>query len=146
MGVSVAVGAALAVSVGWVGVTFLSGQQELYLAFSIEPSASFYVPPIMWIVVGIATFLLVLAAGLRLDPMLGWTILSVLIGGSAMVVGYFLYEGVVLQLGFVSASVEVPVNVGQVLVGLLVSIPAVRSMRRVARGNQVMSGSQAAAR
>jgi hypothetical protein len=45
--------------------------------------------------------------------------------------GYFLFESLVLRLGFVTASVEVPINIGQVLVGLLVSLPVVRSIRRV---------------
>ena len=153
---SAAVGAVLAAAIGWIGITSLSGPQQLYLGFSNGPKAiavgtfvvsadsaigpqfyaSFTVPWILWVLVAAATFLLVLVAGLRLDPKLGWTILSILAGGSAMVVGYFLYESIALQLGFVTASVEVPINIGQVLVGLVVSVPVVRSIRRVAAGRE----------
>jgi len=77
-------------------------------------------------------FALVTLAVVRLDEKVGWTILSILVGGAAMVSGYFLYESIVLQLGFITASYEVPFNVGQVLVGLIVSIPVVRSYRRMA--------------
>jgi hypothetical protein len=61
-----------------------------------------------------------------------------------MVVGYFLYEGIALQLGFVTASVEVPINVGQVLVGLIVSLPVVRSIRRVTAGRGSVGAPKAA--
>ena len=65
------------------------------------------------------------------------------IGGAAMVVGYFLYESVALQLGYVTASVEVPINVGQVLVGLIVSIPVVRSIQKVTGGHRISGGTAA---
>ena len=52
-----------------------------------------------------------------------------------MVAGYFLFESIGLQLGFVTAGVEVPFNAGQVLVGLVVAIPVVRSYRRMVRRN-----------
>jgi uncharacterized membrane protein len=145
-----ALGAVLGLIVGWIGVTFLSGAQTLYLGLSyctancsssnavdttIGPqfTASFFVPYQLWLIVGAVTFALVALAVLRLDEKVGWTILSILVGGAAMVTGYFLYESILLQLGFVTASFEVPFNVGQVLVGLIVSIPAVRSYRRMSR-------------
>ena len=131
---SAAVGAALGTLIGWVGATSLSGPEQLSVGFpSVGPQfyASFYVPWVLWVFVGAATFLLVMVGCMRLDPMLGWTLISILVGGSAMVIGYFLFESLVLRLGFVTASVEVPINIGQVLVGLMVSIPVVRSIRRV---------------
>jgi uncharacterized membrane protein len=163
---SAAVGVGLAAAIGWIGITNLSGPQQLYLGFSNGPKAiavgpfviqanstigpqfyaNFTVPWVLWVLVAVATFLLVLVAGLRLDPKLGWTILSILAGGSAMVVGYFLYESIALQLGFVTASVEVPINIGQVLVGLVVSIPMVRSIRRVATGREGIGAARAHAK
>jgi len=128
--------------IGWVGVSFLSGPQTLYLGFSSGPttpigpqfSANFNVPYTLWIVIGALVFLLVFSAGVSVDPRLGWTVVSILAGGTEMVLGYFLFESLALQLGVVTASVEVPVNVGQVLVGLIVSIPIVRSIRKVTAG------------
>jgi uncharacterized membrane protein len=155
--VTVGMGGLLGLLIGFVGVTSLSGPQQLYIGisngsnpWSIGPfvipanatigpqySASFDVPSILWVLIGIAAFALVVAGGLRLEPTVGWTILSILIGGSAMVTGYFLYESIALGLGFVTASVEVPINAGQVLVGLLVSVPVVRSIRRATRGRSL---------
>jgi uncharacterized membrane protein len=127
--------------VAFLGVSFLSGDQTIYLGFSSGPttpigpqfSAEFFVPPVLWVVLGVVAFLLVLAAGIRADEKLGWTIFAILLGGSEMVLGYFLFESIGLQLGFVTASVEVPINAGQVLVGLMVSVPVVRSYRRITR-------------
>jgi uncharacterized membrane protein len=149
-------GVVLGLAVAWVGTTFLSGQKTLYLGFSYcsanctsiadqvttnvgpQLSAVFFVPAPLWIILGAAAFLLVTLVSLRLEEKVGWTILAILIGGSEMVVGYFLYESIGLQLGYFTASIEVPINVGQVLVGLIVSIPVVRSIRKVTRGRRIM--------
>jgi uncharacterized membrane protein len=53
-----------------------------------------------------------------------------------MVLGYFLYESFALQLGVYSAAGEVPFNIAQAVVGLLVSVPLVRSIRRVSGRSQ----------
>jgi uncharacterized membrane protein len=84
----------------------------------------------VWVGIGLATLAAVIFTGYRLDERLGWTLVSILVGGSEMVLGYFIYESRALQLGYVSAATEVPVNIGQVLVGILVSVPLVRSYRR----------------
>jgi uncharacterized membrane protein len=152
--VTVGIGALLGLLIGWVGVSSLSGPQQLYIGISNGPNplgigpivipanatigpqyyASFDVPSVIWVLIGVAAFALLVFGGLRLEPTVGWTILSILIGGTAMVTGYFLYESIALNLGFVTASVEVPINLGQVLVGLIVSVPVVRSIRRATKG------------
>jgi len=139
--ISCLLGFAVFVLISFLGVNYLSGAQTLYLGFSSSPttplgpqySVSFFVPPYLWVVVGAIVFAVALAAGYSLDERLGWIIFSVLLGGSEMVLGYFLFESIALQLGFVTASLEVPINAGQVLVGLMVAIPVVRSYRRIAR-------------
>ncbi|HYC11930.1 MAG TPA: ECF transporter S component [Nitrososphaerales archaeon] len=154
--VSGGIGGALAIALGWIGITQLSGPQVLSLGFANGPnalvlgplvipanstigpqfSANFFVPPLLWALIAAAAFFGIMVVGLRLDPEVGWTILSILLGGTAMVVGYFLFESIALQLGTVTAAVEVPINVGQVLVGLVVSVPVVRSIKRVAGGRR----------
>jgi len=47
-----------------------------------------------------------------------------------MVLGYYLYEEFVL--GYVALA-EVPFNVGQVLVGITIAIPAYNSLRALQR-------------
>jgi uncharacterized membrane protein len=147
----------LGLTVAWVGTTFLSGPQTINLGFSycsancttiadqaytnVGPqfAADFYVPALLWVILGVATILLVALVSVRLDEKVGWTILAILIGGSEMVAGYFLYESIGLQLGYFTASVEVPINMGQVLVGLIVSIPVVRSIQKVTGGRRIVS-------
>jgi uncharacterized membrane protein len=147
----VVLGGVLGLIVALIGITFLSGQKTIYLGFSycsancttianqaytyVGPqfSADFLVPSALWLFLGAAVFLIVAFVALRTQEMPGWTILSILVGGSEMILGYFLYESVALQLGFVTASVEVPINASQVLVGLIVAVPVVRSYRRMMR-------------
>ena len=155
-------GASVGFFVGWLGVDYLSGPRQFYLGFSNNSSTtigpwtippwtigpqlntSFVVPSWLWIVVGLTTFVAVTLVCLSIDEKLGWTAFSILVGGSAMVLGYFLYESIALQLGFVTGSIEVPVNVIQVLVGLIVSIPVVRSIRKVSAGRVMIKSDNAA--
>jgi uncharacterized membrane protein len=160
--VSVATGLLFAALVGYLGVTYLSGQKQLYLGLSycsancsspttlydipIGPqfTASFDIPQAFWVAVAAAAFVSVVVSGVRFDEKSGWPLLCVILGGSEMVLGYFLYESFALQLGVATASVEVPVNVGQVLVGALVAVPLVRSYRRIAGGRAPGRGGIAA--
>jgi uncharacterized membrane protein len=132
-GTTVLLGAVVGGLVVWLGVSYLSGGYQLSLGFPIGPQAglSFSVPSIFWVIVGALALVSIIAVGFRADEKVGWTALSVLAGGSEMVLGYFLYESVVLRLGVVSAAGEVPFNITQAVVGLLVAVPLVRSIRRV---------------
>ncbi|MDV3293853.1 MAG: ECF transporter S component [Nitrososphaerales archaeon] len=117
----------------WLGLYYLNGSYQLTLGFPIGPQANFAfdVPSLFWVGLGIIAFAGILYVSFRANEKLGWTVLAVLVGGSEMVLGYFLYESVVLQLGFVSAAGEVPFNIAQAVVGLLVSVPLVRSIKKV---------------
>ena len=53
--------------------------------------------------------------------------ISTVFGGLVMVAGYFLYEQ--LFLG-VFALAEIPINIGQMTVGLIVAAPVVKVVRR----------------
>jgi uncharacterized membrane protein len=130
---SIAVGAGLGLTVAVLGAYFLSGVYDVALGFPIGPvyNASFSVPYVAWVALGGVIFVLVAAAGYLVDERLGLTVLSVLVGGSEMVVGYFVYESLVLRLGFASASGEVPFNIAQALIGVVVGVPLALSIRRV---------------
>jgi hypothetical protein len=66
--------------------------------------------------------------GLKIDPELGRAILSMVVGGLEMVFGYFLYEQLIL--GNTLAIVEVPVNIGQMIIGLVVALPVAKIVLR----------------
>lgn len=56
---------------------------------------------------------------------------SIIIGGLEMVVGYFIYEQLVLGYPLAVALVEVPFNIVQMLVGLVIAIPVMHIILRV---------------
>jgi uncharacterized membrane protein len=60
--------------------------------------------------------------GFRSEPKLGWTSLSIVIGGAEMVAGYFTYEVLLLGVPVPGAMVEVPVNAAQLVFGLVGSL------------------------
>jgi energy-coupling factor transport system substrate-specific component len=63
-------------------------------------------------------------------PNLSATI-AVIVGGLEMVAGYFLYENLVLNYPVAAAIVEIPFNVVQMLVGLVVAVPVASIVLRV---------------
>jgi uncharacterized membrane protein len=56
-------------------------------------------------------------------------VLGVVLGGSVMIVGYFVAEFYPLQLGW-AALTEVPGNISQVIVGAVVGIPVTLALRK----------------
>jgi len=57
--------------------------------------------------------------------------IAVLVGGLTMVAGYFLYEQFVLGFGFAGALAEVPINLVQMLVGMVIAVPLMHAILRV---------------
>ena len=57
--------------------------------------------------------------------------IAVVIGGFEMVLGYLLYETLVLGYPFALAAVEVPFNIVQMLIGLAVAVPVMHAVLRV---------------
>jgi uncharacterized membrane protein len=61
-------------------------------------------------------------------------IISVIVGGLEMVAGYFLYETLLAALfpGLeIFAIAEVPLNIGQMLVGLIIAVPIIHAVLRI---------------
>jgi hypothetical protein len=91
------------------------------------------VPKEVWYVLG-ATVLLALAfSGFVFEPEFGWLTFTILTGGLIMVAGYFLYQQFIIGPLFgisVIAVAEIPINIGQMLIGLIVSIPIVKTIWR----------------
>jgi len=110
----VGVGALLAIT----GALNLSGQVQLGIT---DPPITLFVPPELWYVAGAVAAVLIIYASLKVDPHTGWSVFSIIPGGLTMVLGYFLYESLVL--GSVTAVFEVPANIGQMLIGLIVAVP-----------------------
>jgi len=112
---------------GSIGAHYYSGHVSLTLG---TLTLTGYVPVSLWVCLGVVVAVLFTALGLGVDPETGWRAVVILAGGSLMVLGYFLYEAFAIALGPWAALAEVPVNIGQVSVGLAVAIPLVRTLER----------------
>jgi len=112
-----------------VGSIYYSGSVELYIGIPQPQIPNFVlsVPPVFWYGLGALVTLFTALTGFIFDPEFGWLVFTIIVGGLVMVAGYFLYEQ--LFLG-VAAVGEIPINIGQMSVGLIVSIPIVRAVRR----------------
>lgn len=111
-----------------VGSIYYSGEVEIYLGTSESPAFIFNVPAELWYIIGTVVALSIVIVGIKIEPELGWTIFSIIIGGLIMVLGYFIYEYKIL-IGE-AAYAEIPVNIGQMSVGLTIAIPVVRAVWR----------------
>ena len=57
--------------------------------------------------------------------------IAIVIGGLEMVAGYFLYETLVLSYPVAAAALEVPFNVVQMAIGLLIAVPIMHAIFRI---------------
>ncbi len=111
---------------GCIGGVYYSGEVELTLGLEVF---NLYIPSWLWIFLGILAALLIAATGFVTDPEFGWTIFSIIVGGFCMVLGYFLYEFFLIYPLFKIEAVavaEVPVNIGQMIIGAIVASPIVK--------------------
>ncbi len=118
-----------AVLVGSVGATYYAGPAEASVGLPglAQTTVEVEVPVALWFLLALLIFATIASLGFSSEPQFSLVVLAVLCGGAEMVLGYFLYQVGVLGFGW-AALAEVPFNVGQVSVGLLVSIPLVRAV------------------
>ena len=57
--------------------------------------------------------------------------IAIIIGGFEMVAGYFLYETLALGYPALVAAAEVPFNIIQMLIGLIIAVPIMHSVLRI---------------
>jgi uncharacterized membrane protein len=114
----------------WIGVLFYSGEVELSLGLGMF---TLYVPQWFWIAIGSIMAFSIATLGFITDPGFGWTVFSVIVGGFIMVLGYFLYQRFLIYPLFdveVVAFAEVPINIGQMIVGATIALPITKIMWR----------------
>jgi len=99
---------------------------DIYLGFSVFAPGTMVIKGIEGAIVGI------LYQKLRkhLPNPTARAILSAAVGGLEMVTGYFLYEQLVLGYPFALALAEVPFNIVQMLIGLLIAVPIMHGVLR----------------
>jgi uncharacterized membrane protein len=120
---------------GIIGSRYYIGTVELYLGIPPPefPNVILSIPSEFWFAVAALIVLLITLIGFIMEPKFGWQIFSMLIGGTTMVIGYFLYQYFILfplfSLSPVIALAEIPVNIGQMVIGLIISLPIVKIVR-----------------
>jgi len=123
------------VLLGVIGSLYYSGTVWLFLGIPPpgDPNVILVIPPEFWFLLGALVVFLISLMGFIFEPEFGWLILATLIGGIEMVVGYFIYQQFFLWPLFgiqAVAIAEIPINIGQMTVGLIVAIPVVRAVWR----------------
>jgi uncharacterized membrane protein len=88
---------------------------------------------LLWIIVALFLGIMIVSLSLLAEAQISWRSFAIVLGGSEMVVGYFLYESLLSflfpGLGIFALS-EIPVNIGQMLVGMTIALPAVKTVQR----------------
>ncbi len=112
-----------------IGVFYYTGEVQLFFGIPSpsSPTATLFVPVELWYSLGALVIILTSYIGFKTEPEFGWLVFAILLGGLEMVAGYFLYEQ--FYLGKV-AILEVPVNIGQMIIGLILAIPVTKAVWR----------------
>jgi uncharacterized membrane protein len=123
------IGVLVGMLVGIIGFLYYSGIVELYSSIisTENPASTILVPTEFWLGLGVFAAFLIAAIAFISEPQFGFIVISCIFGGIVMVFGYFLYEQ--LFLG-VFALAEIPINIGQMTIGLIVATPIVRVIQQ----------------
>ncbi|MEM0010408.1 MAG: ECF transporter S component [Candidatus Bathyarchaeia archaeon] len=114
----------------FIGSSYYSGNIELTLGHAIFVH---YIPQVFWLTLGALVTLLIISIGIIARPEAGWTILSIIAGGLVMVLGYYIYEAYFIYPLFgieAIAIAEVPINIGQMVIGLVIATPVSRILKK----------------
>lgn len=126
---------AVSLLLAFVGIGLFSGEAEAYISIpgtTLSIPLQFTIYHTVWGAISLALLTFLIYLVIRADPSVTTSLLGVTLGGSIMVLGYFLYEAYALRLGILVAGVEIPFNITQFLVGTAISLPIVQMVRRMA--------------
>lgn len=113
-----------------VGVYLMVGAVEITLATGQVVELT--VNPLTWVVLALLGSAVPAYYVLRRNEVEGWLVVSLLTAGLVMVAGYYLYESLAVMLKIIPDIIpvaEVPLNIGQVVVGSAVAIPVFKAVR-----------------
>ncbi|MEM4718031.1 MAG: ECF transporter S component [Desulfurococcaceae archaeon] len=117
-------------SVLWAGEVYIG--PEKWLKYELEPLHA-EIPIVVWIIIGVLMGGLVLYA-LVYKRVSSGEVYALAIAGSLMILGYFLYEyfisNPITGRDPIAAIAEVPINIGQVIAGISISIPIATWLRK----------------
>jgi uncharacterized membrane protein len=104
-----------------IGILRFSGELQLIGGPEIPWwEVPLFLPSWVWFILAAVFGSLTLYITLKYEPKAAWNAFSMLLGGGAMITGYFLYEFFIFQY---AAIAELPFNFMQVIVGIMVALP-----------------------
>ncbi|MEN2974684.1 MAG: ECF transporter S component [Candidatus Caldarchaeales archaeon] len=109
-----------------IGLYIFSGEVELSL--QMLPSLSGFIQPYIWFPLAVLATATPIYLTVKSKKSEGLLVLVLLLSGLVMVSGYFIYQQFIL--GYYAVA-EVPVNLGQVVLGAAVAIPLYRAVKRL---------------
>jgi len=122
----ISIGLLVGVGLASLGNIFYLGQAEISLIWATNVF-TVNISSLVWYVMGGIMVIVVIFLGRKYPEEIGY-IVAMLIGGSEMVTGYFLYENFILG---VAAYVEIPYNTMQMIIGLLISIITLNGLKKI---------------
>ena len=87
---------------------------------------------LLWAAVGLFLGIFIIFVGFIPQTETSWQTTAIILGGTGMVIGYFLYESLLafLVLPKIYAIGEIPANIGQMLVGMTIALPVLRAVQK----------------
>jgi uncharacterized membrane protein len=88
---------------------------------------------LFWAVVALFLGVFIVSMSLTAGSQISWQNIAIILGGTEMVLGYFLYESllaILLPGEQIVAISEIPVNIGQMLVGMTIALPTIKAVQR----------------
>jgi uncharacterized membrane protein len=124
---AVVIGLFFSLLIGYIGTRLYTGNIEatIGLPFFDYYTFSVNIPTTFWIIITILIGTILTYVELNFRSQIGWMVFSMLIGGSIMVSGYFLYQWFLYGP---AALIEIPINIGQSLIGILISVPLIKAI------------------
>jgi len=86
-----------------------------------------------WAVIALFLGIFIFSMSLKAETQVNWQTIAIILAGAEMVIGYFLYESLLALLlpGLnIYAIGEIPVNIGQMLMGMAIALPTVEAVQR----------------
>ena len=96
-------------------------------------SGTVYLDVLFWSFVAVFLGTFIVFMGYWQETRVSWQTIAIILGGVEMVAGYFLYESLLAVLipgAGIIAIAEIPLNIGQMLVGMTIALPVVRAVQR----------------
>jgi len=88
---------------------------------------------LFWLIVALFLGIFIVSMSLKVETQASWQTIAIILGGTEMVIGYFLYESLLAILipgaGIIAIG-EIPLNIGQMLVGMTIALPIAKAAQR----------------